>query len=76
MKEAFLKDDTEAVLVVDASNAFNLLNRDAALHNIQHLSLSLSTFLINLYHEAPVLFVDDVVLYSIEVRLKATFWQC
>lgn len=37
MKEAFLKDGTEAVLFVDTSNAFNSLNRDAALHNIQYL---------------------------------------
>ena len=34
MKEAFLNDETKAVLLVDASNAFNSLNRGAALHNI------------------------------------------
>ena len=76
MKEAFLKDDSEAVLLVDASNAFNLLSRDAALHNIQHLFPSLSTIVINIYREAPELFIDDVVLYSMEVRLKANLWQC
>lgn len=66
MKEAFLNDDTEAVLLVDASNAFNSLNREAALHNIQHLCPTLSTILINIYHEATELFVDGTVLFSEE----------
>ena len=33
----FESDDTDAVLLVDASKAFNTLNRAAALHNIQIL---------------------------------------
>ena len=41
MREAFLKEETEAVLLVDTSNA--------ALHNIRHLYPTLSTFLINAY---------------------------
>ena len=66
MKEAFLNDETEAVLLVDASNAFNSLNREAALHNIQHLCPTLSTILINIYREATELFVDGTVLFSEE----------
>ena len=31
----FEADDTDAVLLRDASNAFNALNRAAALHNIR-----------------------------------------
>ena len=65
MKEAFLNDETEAVLV-DASNAFNSLNREAALHNIQHLCPILSTILINIYRETTELFVDGIMLLSEE----------
>ena len=35
MKEIFDMDDTDAVILVDASNAFNTLNRQVALHNVQ-----------------------------------------
>ena len=57
MKEAFLNDDNDA---------FNSLNREAALHNIQHLCPVLSTILINFYREATELFVDGIVLHSEE----------
>ena len=32
MKEIFDSDETEAIILVDASNTFNLLDRKAALH--------------------------------------------
>ena len=32
--ELFIHDDCDAVLLVDASNTFNSLNRIVALHNI------------------------------------------
>ena len=66
MKEAFSSEETEAVLLVDASNAFNALNRDAALHNIRHLCPVLSTILINMYRESTELFVDGLTLASEE----------
>ena len=37
MHAIFEADDTDAVLLIDASNAFNALNRAAALHNIRVL---------------------------------------
>ena len=38
MKDIFEAESTEAVILVDAENAFNKLNRQVALHNIQYLS--------------------------------------
>lgn len=41
MIEMFEIDENDAILLVDATNAFNLLNREAALHNIRFLCPSL-----------------------------------
>ena len=49
MKEIFDDKQTDAIILVDASNAFSSLNRNAALHNIQILSPQFSTILINTY---------------------------
>ena len=46
MRSIFDADDTEAVLI-DASNAFNSLNRASALHNISVLCPSIATYAIN-----------------------------
>ena len=45
----FRAEGVEAVLLVDASNAFNTLNREVALHNVQYICPSLATALINTY---------------------------
>ena len=37
MRKIYEKDDTEAIMLVDAENAFNNLNRGAALHNIKEI---------------------------------------
>ena len=49
VQECFQRDDTEAALLVNASNTFNSLNRDAALNNIRFLCPPISTMLINTY---------------------------
>ena len=51
-------DDVEGILLVDASNAFNALNRKAALHNIQYNCPELSTFVRNIYGCQAELFVS------------------
>jgi len=49
MRAVFDSSDTEAVLQVDASNAFNCLNRQATLRNISVLCPSFARILINSY---------------------------
>ena len=51
---------------MDTSNAFNSLNREAALHNIRHVCPSLATVLINTHRNATELFVDGSTLLSEE----------
>ena len=53
----FEADDTDAVLLVDATNAFNSLNRATALHNIRILCPALATYAINTYRVPARLFV-------------------
>ena len=64
----FEDEETEAILLVDASNAFNALNRKAALHNIQYTCPELSTFLHTLYQGDAELFLpnSEEIIYSRE----------
>ena len=48
-------------MYVDASNAFNSLNRVVALHNIQHFP-QFAPILLNTYRDPACLFVDGKVL--------------
>ena len=66
VQDCFQQEGTEAVLLVDASNAFNSLNRDAALHNIRFLCPSISTMLINTHRVPTELFIDGEVIFSRE----------
>ena len=53
MRHLFVEEDIEGVLLVDASNAFNSINRQAALHNIRIICPPVSQVLANTY-QAPV----------------------
>ena len=66
MRSIFASEDTEAILLVNASNAFNSLNRQVALRNARYLCHSLANFLINTYREPSQLLVDGQVLWSEE----------
>ena len=57
MRSIFDADDTDAVLLIDASSAFNSLNRAAALHNITVLCPSIATYAINTYRRHARLFI-------------------
>ena len=66
MRQVFESPDSEAVILVDASNALNSLNPQNALRNIQHLCPPLATALINTYREDVHLYIDGETLLSQE----------
>ena len=66
MRHMMENSSTEAVLLVDASNAFNSLNREAALRNVHTLCPALAPVLINTYREDSPLFIDGDVILSQE----------
>ncbi|XP_057302766.1 uncharacterized protein LOC130636933 [Hydractinia symbiolongicarpus] len=57
MHDNFDNDDTEAVLLIDAENAFNSINRKVMLHNISKLCPMIATFINNCYAVPARLFV-------------------
>ena len=59
----FSDENCEGVLLSDATNAFNSLNRRVALHNIAILCPSLFTVLSNTYGGHSKLFVDGEIIY-------------
>ena len=56
----------EAVLLVDATTAFNTLNRNVALLNVNKKCPPLAKVLINTYRHNPQLYVDGETLLSKE----------
>ena len=59
MRQIFEKDETEAILLVDAENAFNNLNRKAALHNIKQLCPPFHQYLVNTYRKPAKLIIAN-----------------
>ena len=62
----FSSDESQAVLLVDATNAFNSLNRQVALKNIEKICPPISTILTNTYRDDIHLFIDGETLLSQE----------
>ena len=57
MHEIFKEQDTEAVLLINATNAFNTVNRNVLLYNIKMISPAISTYVSNCYSLPSRLFV-------------------
>ena len=66
MNQAFQANEAYAVLLVDARNAFNSLNRQASLLNITHLCPPLAIAIINTYRQAADIYVDGTTFHSQE----------
>ena len=64
MRESFQDDDTKAVLLVEATNAFNALKGQVVLRNVRQLCPSLAMISINLYRSAADQFAGNSVLSS------------
>ena len=58
LRTIFEDEESEAILLVNASNAFNSLNRSNAQLNIMNVCPSLATIAINSYRQHPQLFID------------------
>ena len=58
MNDILLDSPNDAVILVDATNAFNNLNREVALHNISVVCPSLATILINIYRSDVQMFIS------------------
>jgi hypothetical protein len=58
MTQIFDQDESDAILFVDAANAFNSINRMTLLHNIQYLCPVLAIYTINCYQSPSRLFIQ------------------
>ena len=58
--------ETDGILFTDTGNAFNLLNRELALKNVEILCPALHHALANLYKHPSNLYVTNTVLTSTE----------
>ena len=59
MRDKFALDQTEGILLVDAENAFNNLNRKAALENIKVVCPPFYKYLHNTYQKPAQLIIND-----------------
>ena len=58
MHKIFEAHNTDAVLLIDASNAFNSLNRATALHSVKILCPTIATYAIKTYRETARPFIN------------------
>ena len=72
MTNLFKDDGVQAMLMLDASNAFNSLNREAALRNIRIHCPVLALMLTNMYRTHSMLFVSmgTTVIHSQEGAMQ------
>ena len=58
LSSIFSDDNCDAILLIDADNAFNRINRKVMLHNIRIICPIIATYVINSYHQQARLFIS------------------
>ena len=66
IRHLYSDSNIEGLLLVDASNAFNRLNREVALRNILHLCPSLGRVLVNTYRVGVNMYIGGETIRSVE----------
>ncbi len=66
LRHIFSSTETDAILSVDAANAFNSLNREVALRNVMQVCPPLATALINTYRSSIDLYINGETISSLE----------
>ena len=59
MRGFITDDDSDGILLIDADNAFNRINRSAALWNIQYTCPSMKHIIINFYRTPTRIFMNS-----------------
>jgi len=59
VRKSFEEDNSECLLLVDADNAFNKLNRNVSLENIKRLCHPMYTYLYNSYNTPAMLYLEN-----------------
>ena len=57
MSQVFDEEETDGILLIDATNAFNQMNRAVAMHSVQITCPIMSKYVINTYRSPSRLFV-------------------
>ena len=70
LRSAFKDTDSEAILLIDAKNALNIINHNLALRNIEKLCLSLDHSICNSYREQSILFTNKQTIFSQEGKTQ------
>ena len=67
MREIFSEDNCEAVLLLEAKNAFNTINRKTMFHNIEIKCPSLARYVANTYRKPSNLYMNNNSTSSVKV---------
>ena len=76
IRQLFDEEETEGVMLVDASNAFNNMNRQVALHNVQIICPFVASFLINIYRRSARMIIKDAEKDQEITSLEGTTQGC